>query len=254
VSVLLEVAVGSESDARTAERHGADRVELNAALALGGLTPSLGLVRGVREAVSVPLIVMIRPREAGFCYSDGEFAVMRRDLELALAHGADGFAFGVLTADGRVDGPRCRTLIEQSAGRVAVFHRAFDVTPDPLAALEELIDLGVRRVMTSGQQPTALAGAGLIAELIRVAKGRIEILPAGGIRPQNAAELLARTGCDQVHAGLRMPQFDRSTAARPSIRFGSGSTSEERYDATDPVAVAALRAVLDAPPSGDAGA
>jgi copper homeostasis protein len=245
VSVLLEIAVGSVDDALTAARDGADRLELNAALPLGGLTPSHGLIESVRRAVALPVVVMIRPRESGFCYSDREFAVMQRDLDLALNAGADGFAFGVLTADGQIDGPHCRRLVEQAAGRAAVFHRAFDVTPDPFAALEELIRLGVRRVMTSGQQPTAPAGVELIAELMRRSAGRIEVLPAGGIRPGNVAGLLARTGCGQVHAGLRRPEPDPSTAARPAIRFGAGSTSEGRYDITDGAAVAEMRSVLD---------
>lgn len=244
--VLLEVPVASVDDAVTAASAGADRLELNAALALGGLTPSLGTLMEVRAAVRLPVLVMIRPRPGGFAYSDPEFAVMRRDLELALAHGADGVVFGVLHPDGTVDRRRCQSLIELCRGREAVFHRAFDVTPEPFAALETLIELGFRRVLTSGQEETAYNGAGLIAELVRRAAGRIEILPGGGVNRFTVADVLARTGCDQVHASLRTSQSDRSVSARPQVAFGgSFRPPEDRHDATSADAVAGLRALLD---------
>jgi copper homeostasis protein len=242
--LLLEVAIASVADAVTAQAGGADRVELNTALALGGLTPSLGLVVEVRRAITLPLIVMARPRPAGFCYTDAEFRVMQRDIDLLLAQGADGIAFGVLSANGEVDRERCRQIVRQIGGRQAVFHRAFDVTPDPFTALEQLIDLGVRRIMTSGQQENAVKGAGCIAELTRRAAGRIEMLPAGGINPTTVAEVLARTGCDQVHASLRKSQEDRSTAARPQVRFGGAGMAEDRFDATSPEKVRQMREAL----------
>src|SRR5262245_14578364 len=201
--VPVDVAVASVEDALAARAGGADRLELNAALALGGLTPSLGTVVEVRAAVALPVLVMIRPRPGGFAYSDADFKVMQRDADLALEHGADGIVLGILTADGRVDAERCRRLVRQTAGRDVVFHRAFDVTPDPFVALEQLVELGFRRVMTSGQEETAYNGAALIAELIRRAAGRIEVLPAGGVNRFTVGDVLARTGCDQVHASLR---------------------------------------------------
>src|SRR5262249_27045485 len=159
--------------------------------------------------------------------------VMQRDADLALAHGADGIVFGILTADGRVDADRCRRLVRQAGGRAAVFHRAFDVTPDPWAALEQLIDLGLRRVMTSGQEEPAYNGAGRIAELIARAAGRIEAPPAGGINRFTVADVLARTGCDQVHASLRARQEDLSVAARPQVSFGGAlRLPEQQYDRT----------------------
>jgi copper homeostasis protein len=244
--ILLEVPVASAEDALTAQGGGADRLELNAALALGGLTPSLGTLLEVRASVALPVLVMVRPRLGGFAYSEADFKVMQRDTDLALQHGADGVVFGVLTAEGRVDGERCRCLVRQVGDRGAVFHRAFDVTPDPLAALEELIGLGFRRVMTSGQQETAYDGAGLIAELITRAAGRIEILPAGGINRFTVADVLARTGCGQVHASLRARQEDRSVLARPQVSFGGAvRLPEVQYDRTSPQAVAELRGRLD---------
>jgi copper homeostasis protein len=147
---------------------------------------------------------MARPRAGDFCYEASEFDVLLRDASLLLDHGADGVAFGVLTADARIDLKRCRKVMGViKAGAVAVFHRAFDRVRDPVVALEQLIDLGVHRVMTSGQQPTALRGAGLIARLVERAAGRIEVLPAGGVRPSNARRILSQTRCAQLHSSLR---------------------------------------------------
>ena len=203
--VLLEVCVASADDAVVAATGGADRVELNSALELDGLTPSHGLLLEARRRVRIPVIAMARPRAGDFCYSDTEFAVLRRDVDHALEGGADGIAFGILTGDGAIDVRRCRSVIRQigRGGKDVVFHRAFDRTGEPLEAIEQLIDLGVRRVMTSGQARTAVAGAALIRELVDRAAGRIEILPAGGIRPANALRVYERTGCDQLHTSLR---------------------------------------------------
>jgi len=243
--VLLEVPVASVEDARAAQEGGADRLELNAALSLGGLTPSLGTLIAVKATIALPVFVMIRPRPGGFAYSEADLQVMQRDADLALQYGADGIVFGILSADGRVDGDRCRCLLRQVGARAAVFHRAFDVTPDPFEALEQLIDLGFRRVMTSGQEETAYIGAALIAALVRRCAGRIEVLPAGGINRFTVTDVVARTGCDQVHASLRTKREDRSVAARPQVSFGGAvKLPEDRYNTTSPEAVAELRGLL----------
>jgi copper homeostasis protein len=243
--VLLEVAVASVEDALAAQAGGAARLELNAALSLGGLTPSPGALVEVKAAVTVPVLVMVRPRPGGFAYGSADFRVMQRDVDLALQYGADGVVFGVLMADGRVDRDRCGRLVRQVGGRAAVFHRAFDVTPEPFDALERLIDLGFRRVMTSGQEETAYNGAPLIAELIGRAAGRIEVLPAGGVNRFTAADVVARTGCDQVHASLRVLRQDCSAAARPQVSFGGPiRLPEGGYAATCAEAVAELRELL----------
>lgn len=243
--LLLEICTASFEDCLTAQTGGADRVELNTALALGGLTPSLGLLREARPALHIPIIVMIRPRPAGFCYSASEFLVMQRDVEIALAHGADGIAFGILHEDGSIDRARCEHVARLAEGKTIVFHRAFDVTPEPFAAIEQLIDLGVTRVMTSGQESNAYNGAANIARFMQHANGRLEILPAGGLNRFTIADVLARTGCEQVHASLTMTKHEPSTRARPHIRFGSVGASEEQYTATQLEAVQTLRRLLD---------
>jgi copper homeostasis protein len=244
--MLLEICTASVDDCLAAQAGGANRVELNSALMLGGLTPSLGMVREAKKAVSLPIIVMIRPRAGGFCYSSTEFAVMQRDLEMALAEGAAGIACGILKENGELDVERCKTLIRQAANREVVFHRAFDVMPDPAKALEQLIDLGVTRVMTSGQEANAYQGAANIARYLALARGRIQLLPAGGINRFTLKDVLARTGCDQVHASLSTTKQDISTRARPQVAFGGTlAPPEDRFSATDQNAVTNLRAMLD---------
>ena len=244
--IVLEICVGSVDDAVAAIAGGADRLEVNSAVSLGGLTPSAGLFAEVRRRVNVPLVAMIRPRPGAFSYSATDFEVMLRDAEGLLAARADGLAFGVLTDRGEIDRDRCLKLRDVCGGRAAVFHRAFDLTPEPFAALDCLIELGFRRVMTSGQAKSALAGAETIAALVRRAAGRIEVLPAGGINPDTVGEVLDRTGCHQIHAGVRTTGRDRSMAARPSIRFGrTVPLQEAEFDQTDSAAVTALRSALN---------
>jgi copper homeostasis protein len=245
--MILELCTASVDDCITAQAGGADRVELNAGLMLGGLTPSLGTVQIASAVISLPIISMIRPRPGGFCYSSSDFFVMERDAELMEAHGAQGIAFGILTEEGHVDEVRCRTLIDHCGELGIVFHRAFDVVPDPFQAIDLLVDLGVNRIMTSGQEASAYNGAENIARFIDYAAGRIEILPAGGINRFTLADVLARTGCTQVHASLSRKSTDRSTQSRPQVAFGGGlKMPETRFTTTDPQAVNQMRCLLDA--------
>lgn len=232
--ILLEICCGSAEDAIEAAAGGADRVELCSALFLGGLTPSLGSLLEVKRRTQIPVIAMNRPRQAGFCYSATEFAVMERDAELLLEHGAHGIVFGILDPDGTVDVKRTRALRERVGRRQAVFHRAFDVTPDPFRALEELIDLGITRVLTSGQKNTAPDGAKLIAQLIAKADHRIEVLPGAGITVENVRPLLEQTGCDQVHLTAFAERQDPSTLQNAAIYFGAPNGPEEsKYELND---------------------
>jgi copper homeostasis protein len=204
----IEVAVETPDDARIAEAGGADRVELSAALDLGGLTPSVGLFEEVRASTRLPVVVMIRPRPGDFVYSDDEFRIMARDIEVYRPAAPAGFVFGALTADGKVDQQQCRLLLDRAKSVPCVFHRAFDRCPVPSAALAELIDLGFARVLTSGRESTALAGSTNIAEMHNIAHGRIELLPCGRIRSANAETVVRVSRCHQVHSsfGESMPE------------------------------------------------
>ena len=243
--VLLEICCGSIDDAIQASEGGADRVELCSALFLGGLTPSLGAIQEARKRLRIPIIAMVRPRSGGFCYTDAEFASMERDVRAALDHGADGIVFGILTPDGQVDVPRNTRMRELIGDRQAVFHRAFDVVPNPKQTLETLISLGITRVLTSGQEPSVLEGARLIKELIQQAGNRIEVLPGGGMRPDQVPEVIERTGCSQVHLTAFKTVHDASTEARSIITFGGALTPPENlFQMTDREQVGILAASL----------
>lgn len=229
--VLIEVCCGSTDDAIEAQRGGAGRVELNSSLFFGGLTPSLGSVIEAKKRLSIPVMVMIRPRGGGFCHTEAEMAVMEHDAKLAVEHGADGLVFGILNEDGTIDGDRCKRIIELTGEKEAVFHRAFDVTPDPLEALDQLVKLSFKRILTSGQQRTVSEGADLIKKLIDYAGGRIEILPGGSIRPHNVRQIVEQTGANQVHVSAFEQRIDPSTQHRPQITFGGAlHPPEDRYD------------------------
>lgn len=245
MSILLEIIATSADDCAAIEQAGADRIELCSALGLGGLTPSAALVQRARATTHLPIMMMLRPREGGFCYSAAEFAQMALDLKFGLAVGVDGFVFGCLHADGTIDSRRTAHLVKLAAGRQTVFHRAFDVTPDPFAALETLAALGVTRILTAGQQPTAWEGAGLIQQLVVQAAGRIDILPGSGVRAAHVAALVQFTGATQVHASASRVALDASTRARPWLTFGGTATDQgEQHRAVDPAQVAALKQAL----------
>ena len=243
--VLIEVCCGSVDDTVEAERGGADRVELNSAIFLGGLTPSPGSIIEAKKRLNIPVMVMIRPRAGGFCYTQAEMAVMLHDAKLAVEYGADGVVFGILTPDGSVDVERCKRIIELAGGRQAVFHRAFDVTPDPLKALDQLIDLGFSRVLTSGQERTAPEGVELIGKLIVHAGDRIEILPGSGLRPHNIRAFVQQTKTKQVHFSAFGQRLDSSMQNRPHITFGGEHRPpEDRYDLVDRKIVQSICEIL----------
>jgi copper homeostasis protein len=237
--VQLEICCGSLDDAVEAGAGGADRVELCSALFLGGLTPSYGALVEAKRRLDIPVIFMARPRGGGFCYTATEMAAMERDTEMAVANGADGVVFGVLEADGRVDIARTSRLRALVGGRDAVFHRAFDVTPDPFRAVDELVDLGITRILTSGQCDTVWEGLPLVARLVEYAGDRVQIMPGGGIKPHHVDEVIARTACRHVHVAVWKSQRDESTRRRPEVFFGGALyPPEDRYDVTDRAVVA----------------
>ncbi|MCP4263723.1 MAG: copper homeostasis protein CutC [Planctomycetes bacterium] len=245
LKILIEVCCGSVDDAVEAEKGSADRVELNSSLFLGGLTPSLGSIIEAKKRLKIPVMVMIRPRAGGFCYTQAEMAVMLNDVKLAVEHGADGLVFGILTRDGSIDTECCRQIIELTNGRETVFHRAFDVTPDPLTALEKLIELGFTRVLTSGQQSTVPEGIKLIKKLIVHAGDKIEILPGGGIRLHNVHTIVEQTAAKQVHLSAFGQRLDKSTQHHPHITFGGSlHPPEDRYDLIDSSAIQSISDLL----------
>lgn len=233
-SIYFEACCGSAADAIAAYQGGADRVELNSDLFHGGLTPTLGALRTVKKhAPELKVMCMVRPREGGFCYTEPEYETMLEDARLFVENGADGIVFGFLHADATIDVERCREMLAVIGDRESVFHRAIDVVPDVMAALDTLIGLGVTRVLTSGQKPTVPEGAQTIRAMLAHADGRIQILPGGGVTPENAAWCRDTIGTHMLHAAMHRAAYDRSTLGNPSIYFGGAVyPPEDRYSLT----------------------
>lgn len=209
---VLEIAANSLASALAAQEGGASRIELCSALELGGLTPSPGQVALVRDKLSIPVYVLIRPRAGDFAYAEEEHATMLADIAYCAAAGCDGVVVGALTADGEVDVTRCRELVSAANGIDVTFHRAIDVCRDPATALEAIISLGCARVLSSGSAASAMDGSANLRRLIEQAAGRIEIMPGAGIGAGNIAALMAATGAREFHASAKR-------ALPPRVRF-----------------------------------
>lgn len=236
---LLEVAASSLTSALAAQAGGAGRVELCGQLADGGVTPSYGLVATARDRLRIPLYVLVRPRSGDFLYDEAEFELMQRDIEACVRLGCDGVVIGALDADAGVDLAGCRALVAAAGGLGVTFHRAFDAARDPARALEDVIALGCERVLTSGGHRSALEGAAHIAALVQQAAGRVRIMAGAGVRPENVADVLARSRAGELHASAR-------GLCRSAMRWRNERLEDLAADRqeTDPSIVAALVAAL----------
>lgn len=199
----LEICAGSVESVIAARNGGAARVELCAALEIGGITPSKGLVAEARKIEGIALNVIIRPRGGDFLYNEQEVACMEEDIRMCKNSGVDGVVIGALSADGDIDTPLCRKLIAAADGMSITFHRAFDMCREPQKALEDIIALGCHRVLTSGQAATAEAGIDMLKKLTKQAAGRIIIMPGCGVNSKNAARIVQETGATEIHASAR---------------------------------------------------
>jgi copper homeostasis protein len=197
--MICEICVDSATAVRAAREAGANRVELCVALLEGGLTPSRGMIRQARRIDGVGLHVMIRPRGGDFLFDADEMAIMWSDVEAAKDEGADGVVIGLLTREAEIDMARSQALIELARPMSVTFHRAFDMTREPFAALETLIGLAVDRVLTSGQETTVLEGLPLLAELVRRAGSRIVVMPGGGITSRNVERIVSAIKPKEIH-------------------------------------------------------
>lgn len=231
--IQIEVCANSLESALAAEASGAARVELCSALIEGGLTPSPAAIELARERLRIGLHVLIRPRGGDFCYNDLEFAVMQRDIEFCRRAGADGVVIGVLQPDGSVDRTRARELIAAARPMVVTFHRAFDMAADAFQALEDVIALGVERLLTSGQRGSAMAGKELIAELVRRAGKRLIVMPGAGINDGNLCELIAVTGAREYHLSGQKKIGSRMVFRNPHVFMGVPGLPEYEIGVTD---------------------
>jgi copper homeostasis protein len=221
---IIEIATSDFSTTKAAIAGGADRIELCANLTEGGTTPSYATIKKCRESFAVQLYPIIRPRGGDFLYTDGEFDIMKTDVQLCKDLGCDGIVIGLLLVDGAIDIIRTKQLIDIAYPLGVTFHRAFDRCLDPFAAMEQLIEAGCERILTSGQRPFVIDGIDLVAELNKKADGRIIIMPGSGVRKDNIKMLAEKTGCTEFHSSLR-----GKTKSKMNFIHAAFAGNEESY-------------------------
>ncbi|MFT4413755.1 copper homeostasis protein CutC [Fredinandcohnia humi] len=231
---IAEICCGSLEDALHAEKAGADRIELNNAMYLFGLTPSIGTIQRVVNNCTIPIVVMVRPRPGGFFYNEYEFRTMLSDIEALMDFTIEGVAFGCLDENCNIDIEKNKKIIEMihKNKKDAVFHRAFDCVQDPYKSIEVLIDLGVKRVLTSGLKNTAWEGMELLTKLQDKYGEKIEIVAGGGVNASNASDLIHKTGVLQYHSSCKNWRKDPTTISNVSFAFAEHPHQED-YNVVD---------------------
>jgi copper homeostasis protein len=217
---ILEICANSLESAVNAQKGGAQRVELCDNIYEGGTTPSYGSIQQARKLLNIDLNVIIRPRGGDFCYSDLEFEIMKKDIEFAKSMEVDGVVFGILYPNGTVDKERTKMLVELAKPMSITFHRAFDVTRNPFAALEDIIECGCNRILTSGQENKAMDGVTLIQNVVKKAENRIIIMPGSGINETNISDISQKTGANEFHASLRKNVKSKMEFRKEGIAMG----------------------------------
>ncbi|QQL50645.1 copper homeostasis protein CutC [Mucilaginibacter ginkgonis] len=239
-NITLEICASSAMSALAAQQGGAQRVELCENLVQAGTTPSYGQIAIARKLLDIKLYVLIRPRSGDFLYSDDEFDIMIADVQNCVNLGCDGIVTGILNRDGSIDKKRSGRLVDMArdAGLGATFHRAFDVCSNYSQALEDIIDLGFERVLTSGGQITAIEGMSTINHLVKQSAGRIGIMAGSGVNAHNVADLIRITGVTEVHTSARKQVSSAMAYHNNHITMGNHKNDLYGYDQTDASAVA----------------
>jgi copper homeostasis protein len=222
--IILEICVDSIESAIIAEKSGADRIELCSSLNDGGLTPSYGMIKTVVEIIEIPVNVLIRPNGGSFNYSEKEFEIMLHDIALVKSFGASGVVFGILKKNNTIDFEKTEKLVEFAKPLSITFHRAFDFIPNPSEALEKIINLKVDRILTSGQKLNAEQGIPLIKKLVDQSKGKIIVMPGGGVNEENIRKIVIETGVLEIHSSARI---------KTKVKNADGIISENKIAGSD---------------------
>lgn len=226
----LEICCFNLESAIIAADAGADRVELCADPASGGTTPGIGMIKTVRRKIGIDLWPIVRIRGGDFLFSDEEFDVMLHEVDACRNAGCEGVVIGMLTPDGRVDKIHSGRLVEKAYPMGVCFHRAFDWTRNPFESLEDIIDIGCERILTSGQQPTAMLGATLIRDLVLQSAGRIQIMPGSGVRAANISDLKRETGASAFHSSARMIKKSAMEFVQPFMNEDQSTVIADRHE------------------------
>lgn len=221
--MILEICASNYQSAINAEMAGAHRIELCSELAIGGITPSFGFIKQVIENVKIPVFVLIRPRSGNFVYSKDEFDIMKEDIQMCKDLGCKGIVSGILDVDNSIDIERTEQLVKLANPLTFTFNRAFDSTPNPYEAMEQLIRLNVDRILTSGQESSAERGIFVLQQLKKLANGRIIILPAGGINSENIL-VFKGGGFEEVHCSA---SIINPASAAPKVPMNSSKFYDE---------------------------
>ncbi|MGA7522771.1 MAG: copper homeostasis protein CutC [Acidobacteriaceae bacterium] len=241
----LEICIDSAESAMAAERGGADRVELCSDLLEGGITPSAGLIVAARHSIGIGLFVMIRPRGGDFHYTEAEFAIMQEDIRRARDFGADGLVLGVLNENATVDVARNAALVRLAEPLPVTFHRAVDMTPDPVRALAAIIETGARRVLTSGGAVKATEGLDTMARMVAAAGNRLAVIAGSGINADTIAAVAAATGASEFHSAVRTASPSPVHYRKEGVRMGAIPDREYLRFGVQEGRVRALRTILD---------
>jgi len=241
----LEICVDNIESALTAQSSGAHRIELCDNLFEGGTTPGYGVIVSARHNLTIDVNVIIRPRGGDFLYSDNEFDVMRRDIDLCGETGIDGIVTGILRKDGSIDVDRTARLIEYARPMNTTFHRAFDMCDDPIRGLDDVISTGAARLLTSGQKNSAIEGAGLISQLVIQARNRIIIMPGAGLNESNILRIAKLTGAVEFHLTGRKEIDSEMVYRKQGVSMGSQNMSEFNRKVADGEKIKKIVAMLN---------
>ena len=244
--MLIEIVVYNIESALKAQEGRVDRIELCASPGEGGTTPSYGVIESVRQNLTIDVFVMVRPRGGDFHYSSYEFYSMKKDIDQCKKSSVDGVVFGILNPDGTIDKKRCKELIDRARPLKVTCHRAFDMTRDPLEALEDCIEVGFDRILTSGQKAKAIDGVDLIAELQKKSKGRIIIMPGSGVNEKTVEEIVKKTGVSEIHFSAVAYRECEMKFRNPAISgMGDDKDSEFKLRTVDPEKIRKMRMLAE---------
>lgn len=223
----LEICCDNYQSAIAAEKGGADRIELCASIGEGGLTPSIGMIEQIAQNTTLGIHVLIRPRSGDFLYNDGEIEIIKKDIQACKQHRVNGIVVGFINPDGSIDTQLLKEIIDLARPLKVCFHRAFDLCSDPLKSLEELIDLGVDYLLTSGQEAKAIDGIGLISQLVQKANNRIKIMPGSGVRTHLLEDLCRKTKAPAYHMSARILMDSNMKFRKLNVAMGNDSQNKE---------------------------